>query len=86
MRGASAHMERVAGLPCCLCGVYGVQVHHIIEGRTFSKRDNLAFCTIPLCPSCHTGPKGVHGDKTMLKISKKAELEHLSETLAKLYG
>ena len=86
MRGASAHMERVAGLPCCLCGVYGVQVHHVTEGKTFGKRDALHFCTLPVCPDCHTGPKGIHGDKTMLRISKKSELELLGETLAKLYG
>lgn len=79
-------MERVAGLNCCTCGVYGVEVHHVTEGKVFGKRDNLAFCTIPLCKACHTGPKGIHGDRTMLRITKKSELELLSETLSKIYG
>ena len=40
----SRHMERVAGLPCCVCEhmgrphVYGVQVHHIREGQGAAQR------------------------------------------------
>lgn len=85
-RGASEHLERVHGLPCATCGAYAVEAHHINEDRTFGKREKLHFCTIPLCAECHRGPKGVHGDKTFLRISKKSELELLGETLAKIYG
>ena len=84
--GEMRHMERVAGLPCVLCGHTGVEVHHVTEGKTFGKRDRLAFCTIPVCPPCHKGERGIHGDKTMLRISKKSELEHLADTLRRLYG
>jgi len=80
------HMGRVAALPCCLCGAYAVQVHHVTEGKTFGARDRLHFCTIPVCESCHTGSKGIHGDKTMLRIAKRSELELLSETLEQIYG
>lgn len=80
------HLALVHTLPCCLCGAYTVEAHHITEGKTFGKRDKLHFCTIPLCPDCHKGPRGIHGDKTMLRISKKSELEHLSETLEAIYG
>lgn len=82
----SGHMGRVAELPCCLCGAMPVEVHHVTEGKTFGKRDKLHFCTIPVCPSCHRGPQGIHGDKTMLRIKKKSELELLSETLEAIYG
>ena len=34
----------------------------------------------------HRGPQGIHGDKTMLRIKKKSELELLSETLEAIYG
>lgn len=44
------------------------------------------FLTVPLCPSCHTGPLGIHGDKTMLRIHKKDELDLLAETIERLYG
>ena len=80
------HMSRVADLDCCLCGQSPVELHHVTEGKTFGKRDRLHFCVIPVCPGCHRGPKGIHGDKTMLRISKKSELELLSETLEKIYG
>jgi hypothetical protein len=39
---------------------------------------------IPLCPSCHRGPKGIHGDKTMLRIRKVDEMDLLNETLQKV--
>ena len=80
------HMGLVASLPCCLCGAHGVQVHHIKDGKTFGKRDKLHFCTIPVCESCHTGPKGIHGDRAMLRLVKKSETELLAETLEAIYG
>lgn len=82
----SRHLSRIHDLPCCLCGAHGVEAHHINEDRTFGKRDALHFATIPVCASCHRGSAGIHGDKTMLRISKKSELELLSETLEALYG
>lgn len=78
-------MGRVAELPCCLCGAYGVQVHHIREGVGMSQRQD-DFLTIPLCPDCHTGSQGIHGDKTMLRIHKVDELDLLALTLRQIYG
>lgn len=83
-RKQQKHMDRLHELPCCLCGEMPVEAHHINEGRTFGKRDKLTFCCIPLCASCHRGPQGIHGDKSMLRIAKKDELELLSETLEAL--
>lgn len=80
------HLAKVHELPCCLCGCSPVEAHHIKEGRTFGKRSKLHFCTIPLCPDCHTGPQGVHGDQTMLRLSKKDELQLLGEILEVIYG
>lgn len=79
------HMAKVAQLSCCTCGDYGVQVHHIREGKGMSQRSD-DFLTIPLCPDCHTGPRGIHGDKTMLRIKKATELDLLADTLRKIYG
>jgi predicted HNH restriction endonuclease len=80
------HMGRVAGLPCATCGAHGVHVHHIKEGASGAGERAGDFLTIPLCPACHTGPKGVHGDKTMLRITKKSQHDLLDETLEALYG
>jgi len=78
-------MDKVAGLPCCLCGDSPVQVHHIRAGQGGAQRASH-FLTLPLCPGCHQGPQGVHGDKTMLRIMKKNELDLLAETIELIYA
>lgn len=77
------HMAKVAELPCCLCGMMPVELHHIREGQGMAQRAGNMLC-IPLCASCHRGPKGIHGDKTMLRIRKVDELDLLNETLLKV--
>lgn len=84
-KGEKAHLDRVAQLPCCLCGAHGVEVHHIREGQGGAQRSGHML-TIPLCPDCHRGPLGVHGDKTMLRIKKWTELDALEWTLRELYA
>lgn len=76
-------MSRVAELPCSLCGEEGVQLHHIREGQGMSQRASN-FLVVPLCPSCHTGPIGVHGDKTMMRVKKMTELDMLAKTIEAL--
>ncbi len=46
------YMAKVAELPCVICGLSPVQVHHVICGR-FSQRKASDMDTIPLCHSCH---------------------------------
>lgn len=57
-----AHMARVAGLPCVLCGSQPVEVHHCISGR-YGQHKASDFHTIPLCYPCHRGPEGIHANK-----------------------
>lgn len=80
------HMGRVAGLPCATCGAFAVQVHHIKEGASGAGQRAGDWLTVPLCPDCHTGRHGVHGNKTMLRITKKTQHDLLDETLEQLYG
>lgn len=42
------------------------------------------FLVIPLCPDCHTGSMGVHGDKTMMRLMKVTELDLLARTIEAL--
>jgi hypothetical protein len=44
--GAWEHMQSVKGLPCLVCGCYGVEVHHLPSPRS-------DFRVIPLCPPHH---------------------------------
>ena len=60
---AKAHMARVAGLPCVICGSRPVEVHHCISGR-YGSRKVSDFDTIPLCYDHHRGALGIHTDKS----------------------
>ena len=80
-----AHLDRVADLPCCLCGDSPVTVHHIRESQGMAQRAS-DWLTVPLCPSCHQGPKGVHGDRSMMRIMRMEEMDMLADTLRKIYG
>lgn len=77
------YMDRVACLSCAVCGAEGVQVHHIREGQGMSQRASN-WLTVPLCPGCHTGPMGIHGDRTMMRIRKLDELDLLADTIRRL--
>lgn len=77
------HMDRVAQLPCACCGAYGVQVHHLREGQGMSQRASN-WLTVPLCPDCHTGPNGLHGNKSLMRIQKIEEIDLLARTIEAL--
>lgn len=76
------HMDRVAQLGCLLCNS-PAEIHHIREGQGMGQRA-AHWLTVPLCPDCHRGPRGVHGDKTVLKMRKWTELDLLAETIRRL--
>ena len=66
------HMGRVATLPCCLCGSTPVEVHHARTGEAAGLS--------------HRGSHGIHGNRAMLNMTKKTELDHANDTLERLYG
>lgn len=79
-----AHIDRIKRMDCCLCGAIGPSdAHHIREGQGMSQRAG-DYLAVPLCKSCHQGPQGVHGDKTMLRVYKVEELDLLAITLERL--
>ena len=82
------HKDQVARLGCVLCDMLGsgytpAHLHHIREGQGMAQRSS-DWLVVPLCPSCHTSPYGVHGDQTLLKIAKVTELDLLAATLERL--
>ena len=86
MTPAQRHMERIAAMPCICCRLLGEQqkkktnVHHIREDR--APRND--FLTLPLCWDHHQGSKGVHGDKTYLRILRTSEWELLAYVIEEL--
>jgi len=80
-RAESEHLRKVKESGCAVCGAGTgavVEAHHIQQG--------CHFTCVALCPDCHRGPMGIHGDKTMWRIHKINEMEALNETLRRVYG
>lgn len=77
------YLDRVAQLPCALCGADGVHIHHAREGQGMAQRAQN-WLAIPLCPPCHTGPHGFHGDRRLLKAQKVDEMDLLAKTIEAL--
>lgn len=77
-----AHMARVAALGCLLCG-QPAEVHHLREGQGMQQRASN-WLTVPLCPDCHRGPRGIHGDRSALRVRKLEELDLLAMTIERM--
>lgn len=76
-----AHVAAVKSVACVLCDAMGCEAHEIVQG--------LWWLSLAVCPSCHRGPQGIHGDQTMLRLRFKAggergELLALNETLRRV--
>ena len=82
------HYERVASLPCVLCTALGretvgVHVHHLRAGTGGARKAPWPL-TAALCPNCHTGTHGVHGDRQLLRQAKCDEVDLVAWTLERL--
>lgn len=78
------HMGRVAELPCSVCGMPGPScVHHPRFAAGGGQRASH-WLTIALCPDCHQGQHGIHGDRAAWKLRKMEEPDALAETLRRL--
>lgn len=76
------HHDRIAQLPCCVCGRHGVQVHHVIsDGYKRITRDHRFV--LPLCPAHHNdGPDAVHRhDAAVWNARHGIDQLRLAETL-----
>ena len=73
-----AHVERVARLPCVVCGQAGPsEVHEIEQGKW------MLSCA--LCPDCHRGAfNGLHGQRRIWSVKKMTEMDALAKTLAEI--
>lgn len=76
------HVAKVKRCACVLCDAEAPsEAHEIVQG--------LWWLSLAVCPICHRGPKGIHGDQTMLRLRFKAagergEVLALNETLARV--
>lgn len=78
----SAHLAAVKRCACVLCDAPPPsEAHHMDQGNHYT--------TIALCKPCHTGPRGIHGDQTMLRLrfriaGREGECKALNETLRRV--
>lgn len=82
-RAEKKYLDRVAGLPCVLCGAHGVHIHHAREGQGMAQRAQN-WLAIALCPDCHTGSTGIHGNRQRMKLQKVDEMDLLARTIEAL--
>lgn len=72
------HIERVANLPCVVCGSEeGSEVHEPEQG--------LWFASIALCPACHRGSDGWHGTRKRWTLRKMDEIKAINATVKGVY-
>ena len=82
-QGAWEHMALVKALPCLVCGVYGVEVHHLPDPRS-------DWRAVPLCPFHHRreyGPQAYHYSRrnfNALHGTDEQLLALVNEALSKL--
>ena len=64
-----AHLQFVASLPCCICGQFGSQAHHLMRAdpkRGIGRRAGDEYA-IPLCLNHHTGLHLCGGEEFYLR-------------------
>jgi hypothetical protein len=87
-KAALAYMAWIKRQRCICCELLGreqesvTDCHHIRADRE-ARSDYLV---IPVChDDCHQGPKGIHGDKTWLRMLKVSEWGLLAATLERAH-
>ncbi len=72
-----AYVSRVAALPCVVCGAEPVEVHEFEQGHWFT--------SVPVCPACHRGPRGWHGDRLAWKLARIDKDEAINRTVGAVW-
>lgn len=73
------YLSAVAEVPCVLCAALGqpgvaAEVHHLRAGQGMAQRSSH-YTTAALCPACHRGGLGLHGNRSLLSIAKLTEMD-----------
>lgn len=87
-----SYLAEIVKMDCILCELLGLpqtsktDAHHIRLGVGAAQRnhDELA---VPLCHNgCHQGPRGIHGDRSLLRVANVDEADLLAFTIRKRNG
>ena len=81
---AKSHLERVAELPCCVTGKFGVQLHHIKAPYISEGVKASDWFVIPLAPEIHAN---FHDwGRREWEMVYGSQLRYVEMTLEKLYS
>ena len=75
------HMDRVAHLPCSVCGAPPPSCVHHPRFSVGAGQRASHWLTIALCPDCHQGQHGIHGDRAAWRLRKMEEADALANTI-----
>ena len=67
------HVERIAAMPCLVCG-QTANVHHLMKHPDKIRRRDHRF-VVPLCKTHHQGDQGVHGLGSEAKFAARWGLD-----------
>lgn len=84
-----AYLQAVASIPCVLCAALGqapqdAEVHHLRAGHGMGQRASH-YLTAAVCPEHHRGPRGIHGDRSALRLAKLQEIDLHALTVAAVF-
>lgn len=82
---AKRHLSRVASLGCVICRRLGMsdtpaEIHHPRFAAGMAQRAS-DFLALPVCAEHHRGPRGIHGDRSVLRQIKCDEPALLADVI-----
>ena len=76
-----AYLDLVRRQPCSCCGAAAPSFsHHPREGQGGAQKAD-DFLAIALCYECHQGVAGIHGNRSLMRIYKKSEMDMIAVTV-----
>lgn len=71
------YVSLLAEQPCVVCGAFPVEIHEFSQG--------LWHASVPLCPSCHRGQHGWHGDRLAWTLAKMDPFKAIDITVERVF-
>lgn len=72
-----AYCARLAEQPCVVCGAHGVELHEFEQGAWFA--------AVPLCPDCHRGQHGWHGDRQRWTLRRMDKVKAINTAVSRAF-
>ena len=71
------YVNKLAELPCVVCGAHGVEVHEFTQ--------SAFFASVPVCPECHRGQDGWHGTRRRWSLNRVDMVEAIDRAVGGVF-